>query len=729
MQTLTAKNFRFSDFELDGARRLLLNDGKPIPLKAKAFDLLSVLVEHRGEVLSKDELLELVWPGQFVEEGNLKVHISALRKALGERKDDHRFIVTVPGRGYSFVADLDNRTNGEIVVESRRHSHIVVEETFDDTVTEISIDPSPNAISVSGRQAFARRFWLPITGLLLASFGGYFIWQREAGSYTALSAPMQVKRLTTSGKASLAALSPDGKLFAYALGTTGHPMSLWVGHTAGGEPILLRPESDVWYHSLSFAPDGTAVYYLISGSEYPTGALFRVPALGGVPERLRENILTHISFSPDAQQIAYVKNERGVSSLMISDIRGAEIHPIATQTVNSRFLNSTVAWSADGRTIAVAVARDESGDGDCQIVTVNTADGQMETLGKGSFSNVLGLSWHKNGKGLIMSAIEPPQWDSQLFNVSFPEGDVRPLNPDLNGYTETLGASDNGQKVLALQKNTIANIWVTPVNDLASARQVTFGSINSRAGQHGLEWLPNGRILYTTFTDKSQSLWTMRSDGSDQTRLTPDGFLDQQPGVSVDGRTIVFTSNRHGSAEIWRVDADGGNLRQLTTGGHNDMPTISPDGKWIVYVSRRDGLATIWRVSSDGGDPLRLSEQYAAWPRISPDGRFVASVVNTGGKRQLALIPIEGGPPEQFLDVPKTANFSFGLKWSPDGNSLVYRDWVEGYWTQPVAGGAAVRIKGLPNEKLFSFGWSHDAKLFAFSRGIETRDVVLFTNS
>ena len=79
-------------------RRLLFKEGKPVSLNSKTFDLLLALIMKRGEILSKDELLETVWAGQFVEEGNLTVHISTLRKILGEKKDENRFIITVPGR-------------------------------------------------------------------------------------------------------------------------------------------------------------------------------------------------------------------------------------------------------------------------------------------------------------------------------------------------------------------------------------------------------------------------------------------------------------------------------------------------------------------------------------------------------------------------------------------------------------------------------------------------------
>nr|MBA3633288.1 transcriptional regulator [Acidobacteriota bacterium] len=97
METLTVKTFSFGDFELDSAKRLLLKKGQAVSLNSKTFDLLLALVENHGQILSKDELLEKVWANQFVEENNLTVQISALRKIFGEKKGEHQFIVTVPG--------------------------------------------------------------------------------------------------------------------------------------------------------------------------------------------------------------------------------------------------------------------------------------------------------------------------------------------------------------------------------------------------------------------------------------------------------------------------------------------------------------------------------------------------------------------------------------------------------------------------------------------------------
>lgn len=97
----------FAEFVLDKGKRRLLRGEEIVPLNAKAFDVLSFLTENAGRVVTKEEILNTVWENQFVEEANLAVQISQLRKALGEQKDNPRFLVTVPGKGYEFIADVE----------------------------------------------------------------------------------------------------------------------------------------------------------------------------------------------------------------------------------------------------------------------------------------------------------------------------------------------------------------------------------------------------------------------------------------------------------------------------------------------------------------------------------------------------------------------------------------------------------------------------------------------
>ena len=105
--------WRFESFELDREHRALLQDGRPVAVTPKAFDVLLLLVERHGQLVSRDEMLKALWPDSYVEEGNLSVQISVLRKRLGDNAEDHRFISTVPGRGYQFVAPVTEVTGTE----------------------------------------------------------------------------------------------------------------------------------------------------------------------------------------------------------------------------------------------------------------------------------------------------------------------------------------------------------------------------------------------------------------------------------------------------------------------------------------------------------------------------------------------------------------------------------------------------------------------------------------
>ena len=122
--------YGFDNFRLDVPNRQLLRDGRPVPLPSKAFDMLVVLIENDGRLMSKDELFSRVWPDQSVEESNLTVQVSAIRKALGERKDNPHYIVTVSGHGYRFIGDLLDvaAADNEVVIETHTLARVVVAE-------------------------------------------------------------------------------------------------------------------------------------------------------------------------------------------------------------------------------------------------------------------------------------------------------------------------------------------------------------------------------------------------------------------------------------------------------------------------------------------------------------------------------------------------------------------------------------------------------------------------
>jgi DNA-binding winged helix-turn-helix (wHTH) protein len=142
--------YEFDEFRLDAMKRRLTRHGEVVPLYSKAFDLLLVMVQNGGRDLTKEALLDTVWPDQTVEESNLTVNMSAVRKALGEKAAQPRYIVNIPGRGYRFVASLRAADEVGVVIESQSISQITVEqETETDRNSPSSIPESSTSLAGS----------------------------------------------------------------------------------------------------------------------------------------------------------------------------------------------------------------------------------------------------------------------------------------------------------------------------------------------------------------------------------------------------------------------------------------------------------------------------------------------------------------------------------------------------------------------------------------------------
>ena len=332
---------------------------------------------------------------------------------------------------------------------------------------------------------------------------------------------------------------------------------------------------------------------------------------------------------------------------------------------------------------------------------------------------------------MVVVAVEKnsAQQFSQLWSVAYPAGRAPSIIFSTRSdyaLVASIGAGDDA--LLAVEAHgALTNIWVAPAANVQQATRISAGSRARYDGLHGLDWTPDGRIVYVAVVGESRTIWMMDANGDNATQLTAAGYADSNPSVTADGRHLVFQSNRSGRDEIWRADIDGGNARQLTQGGGNTQPHVSPDGRWVLYISSRDGLNGLWRISIGGGDPVRLTDKPTSWPRISPDGTQVACgyvAERESGQQRLAVLAIDGTGPVKLFDVARLANFRNGIRWTPDGVAVTYRDWAKAYWRQPLSGGEPQRVP-YPPQELLTYGWSPDGQRFAFTRGTERRDVVL----
>jgi Tol biopolymer transport system component len=359
---------------------------------------------------------------------------------------------------------------------------------------------------------------------------------------------------------------------------------------------------------------------------------------------------------------------------------------------------------------------------------VQPATGELRPLAP-SWRDISRVVWLKDGSGLLtIAARDDPQDPSQVWFIGYPRGEIHRITNDLSIYDVGLSVGLDSNSFLLVKHQQITNLWVGPADDFSKAKQITFAAFNTH-GNFTFDWLPNGRIVYASSLGRDHNLWTMDADGQNPREITPPGNADQYPSAKGDGRFIVFESSRGGANEIWRADVDGSNAKQLTTCGKNSEPAVSPDGKWVVWLSGCDQTSGLWRVPIEGGQAVRLTDRAVLWPRVSPDSKWIACGYRSdSNKWQLAIISIEGGPPAKLFDVSAQANFNVGIHWTPDGNAIAYRDWGKGLWRQAIDGGAPQRFPGLPEEKIGTNGWSWDGKQFAFTRGVEIRDAVLVSN-
>lgn len=713
--------YEFDEFRLDVMKRQLLRQGEVVPLYSKAFDLLLVMLQNGGRDLTKDELLETVWPGQMLEEANLTVNMSAVRKALGDKAAQPRYIVTIPGHGYRFVAHVREARDvpAGVIIETQTISQITVEqeETNDglDFAPQMAAPPRPRIITWP-------RVMGGIAALIVIGLGGS-LWLSKLPDRKNRFQQISIKRLTTTGTVSRAAISPDGKLFAYSI-PEGDQESLWVGHVDGGDPIQIRPPSDDMYRAIRFSPDGGIIYYSVNNNDRGT-AIFKIPVFGGAPEKLRDNFGS-LAFSPDGKEIAFFRQdrERQKTILAASDINGGNEREIATMPSDISHIWFSPSWSPDGSAIVVAASIQGYTD---KLFVVSVTDGSIRPLTSQGWRTLDGTMWLKDGSGLVTVGLGKSSLHPQIWFVSYPGGESRQLITDLNDYGYVTSTA-NDDSVLALQGISQSNIWVAPADNLKEAHQITFDSAGRNDGWNGLAWTNDGRIVFAADDSEGRTLWTLNATGGKPKQLIPNGGLNDYPNIAADGRYLVFQSNRSGHYAVWRSDLNGQNMTQMTGDQIAGQPSISPDGKWILYNSAVDGLGELFRIPSEGGEPFRLTDKPAGWAFVSPDSKLVACQIRIDGKNKLAILSLENGELLKSFDVPRLANPRLGVHWAPDGKAVSYRDWVNGIWRQELAGGEPHRLEGLPEEKLFAYSWSPDGKSFAFVRGATSRDVVLLKN-
>jgi Tol biopolymer transport system component/DNA-binding winged helix-turn-helix (wHTH) protein len=729
--------YKFGPFRVDPTSRRLLRQGQAVQITPKAFDVLLVLIENSGQVIDKEELMKKVWPDTAVEENNLTRNISSLRKALGESPGEHRYIVTVPGRGYSFVAEIEELSDeaAELVVEEHNLARLASEEQA--TNLHPMVSASGDLIN-RPRPKSSRAVIVPVLLVIALASIAFALYRLYSGGRTdnrpaALFQNLQMRRLTSTGNAVTAAISPDSKYVAYAIEEKSK-QSLWVRQIATASNVQIVPPDDVSYWGITFSPDSNYIYYVAWPWNKTDASLYQLPVLGdALPRKLIDDVHS-ISFSPDGKRFTYVvtHSSTGESKLMIANADGTQEQVLALRQ-HPEFFSDNIdvgpAWSPDGKVIACPGGTYASEDGWMEVSEVRTDDGAQKAITTQGWPSISRLAWLSDMSGLVMTAREQQLMPRQLWHIAYPTGEARRVTNNLSDYS---GVSLNAASdlMVSVQTEQINNIWIAPNNSAPRAYQIASETV-AMDGMEGMSWMPTDKIVYRSNASGNSEIWTMNSDGTGQTQLTFDPGIDLHPVASPDGRYIIFASNRAGAFNIWRMNTDGRNLLQLTGGAGEARPQCSPDGKWVVYQQNflRRKYA-VGKISIDGGQAVQLTREVSHRPVVSPDGKSVAYFYMDANIWGIAVIPFESGQTARRFNIPQTARSRI-VRWTPDGRALAYIVTSQGasnIWSQPLGGGEPVPLTDFKSDQMFFFDWSRDGKYLACVRGTRASDIVLLSN-
>ncbi len=534
---------------------------------------------------------------------------------------------------------------------------------------------------------------------------------------------INVVRLSASGSVQHAALSPDGNYVAYTTWDADGLETLWIRPLMTQEATQLIAPREVITRKLIFSRDSKSIYYIIV-----SGELYRVPAVGGPSEKILNDVGAFITFSPEGDRFAFIRREaEGLTALVMVNSDGSGERTVATRKPPDYFSQIEASWAPDGKSIACIGIN--AADGYQRVFEVNTETGSQKALTSQRWNDeITGVAWLQDSSGILLIASDSP-FSSQIWCLSYTGGELRRITNDVNKYA-TLSPSNDSSTFLTLQWAVNIDLWIAPDGDSNRVRQLTRGRYDGRSG---ITWTPDDRIVYTSVTSTNSDIWIMNADGTNQKQLTTDVHNDVYPSVTADGRYIVFQSNRTGSDHIWRMDIDGNNQKQLTFGVTEKSPNCSPDSKWVIFEASDSGKTTIWKASIDGDPPAQILNTECFWPAVSPDGKLIACYQFPN--RSL-IFPFEGGKQMKQLDLPVAGGPAGFPVWTRDGLALTYthsRGLLYDFFNKPIDGGPSKQLSNFTKDQagatygVLPYAWSPDGKNLAYARYERKSDMLLIS--
>jgi Tol biopolymer transport system component len=572
----------------------------------------------------------------------------------------------------------------------------------------------------------------------LAAAAGYGIYSFLSRSGPAPFQNFTISQITTTGRALLAAISPDGRYILSVQNDSGK-QSLWLRNVPTASDTQIVAPAAAPYASLMFSPDGNSIYF--RKAETSVGSafnLYRAPVLGGTPQRIVVDIDSDISFSPDGKRITYFRDNDPVGRVRLLSANsdgGDEKTFLNTPDANFSPLDNAAAWSQDGQRIAFSLNPGNALGG---IDLFDVTSGKVTTLDRSDEEVVAEPRWLPDGRGLLVR-YKDKRDRAQIGFVSFPEGKFHAVTKDTNNYV-TLTVSADGSTLATVESKTIRKLYL--LSGTGNQTSAPNPALAQEQNIDGFDWAPDSALLLL----EHGNLIHIAVDGNARATLVSDANAPvASASACANGRNLVLSWNyREGSngTTIWRTAQDGSNPVQLTHGKANAGAVCSPDGHWAYFLDNTVAFR-LTRVPLAGGNAemvprTEVPDGFAAGPGVlSRDGKLLAFLAWVSAPeatsiviQKIALVDLGSGQPTRFLDADHRNS---GLpQFAPDGKAVVYpvrENGADNLWYQPLDGSKGHQMTNFSSEQIAGFAWSADGKTLGVLRQQTESDVVLLRQS
>ena len=605
--------------------------------------------------------------------------------------------------------------------------------------------PLPSQVSDSSVAAAAKQHkgalgGIIVVALVLIAGAGYGLYSFLGKKPAAI--PFQAfaaSQVTNSGKALFAAISPDGKFVVSVMDEKGKS-SLWLRNVATGSDTQVLAPDTAAIGSPAFSVDTNYIFYRkATDATQASWNIYRMPVLGGSPQRLVGDVDLGPTFSPDGKRMAYMRGndpEVGKFRILSANLDGSDEKVLLIAPLP---IPDTLSWSPDGKSIAYNSYADSKAPG--QISVFDIASSKDTSLTAFPDRTFFALAWSPDGRGLLVNYADRASGSTnrQIGFVSYPDGRFQSVTNDIHGY-RTLSISADGKAMVSIQQQQSDSVHVQTLGANGSPIQVP--GVPNQATVRGVGWDSGGNLIVTTST----SMLRLSSDGSQQTTLLsdPSATMGWSSACRNGGPILMQSYLREGKTtiNIWSVDADGSHPKQLTNGKDEEYPLCSPDGKWAYYFD--EATSRIMRVPIDGGTSELVEGGavtngfMAGGVNFSPDGKWMPEVESSVDSAtqsvttKVALIDVNANSLASTKFLTPRPEMRIPIAFTPDGKAVAYtivENGVGNVWAQPLDGSPGHRLTNFASDQIRTFQFSPDGKSLAVAQQHIVSDVVLLRDT